>query len=113
MARVAGVNIPDRKHTVIALTEIYGIGNKRAEIICDSAGIDKTILVKNLSESDINIINKMINKLTIKEITDLICQNSKVSKKLVYKILLDLKKLFKSGLIRTITMRSYFFLLGL
>ena len=46
---------------------------------------------KNLSESDINIINKMINKLTIKEITDLICQNSKVSKKLVYNYCLKLK----------------------
>ncbi|MDC0166982.1 16S rRNA (cytidine(1402)-2'-O)-methyltransferase [Candidatus Pelagibacter sp.] len=46
---------------------------------------------KNLSESDINIINKMINKLTIKEITDLICQNSKVSKKIVYNYCLKLK----------------------
>tara|TARA_A100001015_G_scaffold296373_1_gene376570 strand:- start:13 stop:876 length:864 start_codon:yes stop_codon:yes gene_type:complete len=46
---------------------------------------------KNLSESDINIINKMINKFTIKEITDLICQNSEVSKKLVYNYCLKLK----------------------
>ena len=46
---------------------------------------------KNLNESDINIINKMIKKLTIKEITDLICQNSKVSKKLVYNYCLKLK----------------------
>ena len=46
---------------------------------------------KNLSESDINIINKMINKFTIKEITQLICQNSKVPKKLVYNYCLKLK----------------------
>ena len=46
---------------------------------------------KNLNESDINIINKMINKLTVKEITDLICQKSKVSKKLVYNYCLKLK----------------------
>ena len=46
---------------------------------------------KNLNESDINIINKMINKLSIKEITDIICQNSKVSKKLVYNYCLKLK----------------------
>ena len=46
---------------------------------------------KNLSESDINIINKMINKFTIKEITKLICQNSKVSKKLVYNYCLKIK----------------------
>ena len=46
---------------------------------------------KNLSESDISMINKMINKLTIKEITDLICRNSKISKKLVYDYCLKLK----------------------
>ncbi len=46
---------------------------------------------KNLSESDINKINKMINKLTIKEITDIICQDSKVSKKKVYNYCLKIK----------------------
>ena len=46
---------------------------------------------KNLSESDINIIKKVINKLTIKEITNLICQNNKVSKKLVYNYCLKIK----------------------
>ncbi len=46
---------------------------------------------KNLTESDMNIISKMINKLTIKEITDLISQNSKVSKKEIYKYCLKLK----------------------
>ena len=46
---------------------------------------------KNLSETDINKINIMINKLTIKEITDIICQNSEVSKKQVYNYCLKLK----------------------
>ena len=46
---------------------------------------------KNLTESDMNIISKMINKLTIKEITDLISQNSKVSKKKIYKYCLKVK----------------------
>ena len=53
------------KHTVIALTEIYGIGNKRAEIICDSAGIDKTILVKNLSESELEKIRNEVANFNI------------------------------------------------
>lgn len=26
MARIAGINIPEHKHTLIALTSIYGIG---------------------------------------------------------------------------------------
>ena len=29
MARIAGINIPEHKHTLIALTSIYGIGKKR------------------------------------------------------------------------------------
>ncbi|MFI3216961.1 MAG: 30S ribosomal protein S13, partial [Methylococcales bacterium] len=28
MARIAGINVPDHKHAVIALTAIYGIGRK-------------------------------------------------------------------------------------
>jgi len=39
MARVAGVNIPDRKHTVIALTAIYGIGRTRSHKICEATGM--------------------------------------------------------------------------
>ncbi len=44
-----------------------------------------------LDESDMNIINKMINKLTIKEITDIICQNKNVPKKEIYNYCLKLK----------------------
>ena len=36
-------------------------------------------------------INKMIDKLSIKEITDLISQNNKVSKKIIYNYCLKLK----------------------
>ena len=44
-----------------------------------------------LSESDKSNIEKMINKLSIKEITNLISQNSKVSKKKIYDYCLKLK----------------------
>ena len=46
---------------------------------------------KNLSESDMNIIKKMINKLSTKEITDIISQSSNVSKKQIYNYCLELK----------------------
>ena len=39
MARIAGINIPDHKHAVIALTAIYGIGKTRSKSICAAAGI--------------------------------------------------------------------------
>ena len=44
-----------------------------------------------LSESDKSIIKKMINKLSVKEITNFINQNSDVSKKEIYKYCLLLK----------------------
>ncbi|CAG0953225.1 partial 30S ribosomal protein S13, partial [Anaerolineae bacterium] len=34
MARIAGVDLPGRKHTWIALQYIYGIGPTRARMIC-------------------------------------------------------------------------------
>ena len=45
----------------------------------------------NLNESDKNNIKKMIKKLSIKDITDLISQNSNVSKKEIYNYCLKLK----------------------
>ena len=44
-----------------------------------------------LKESDKNNIQKMIKKLSIKDITDLISQNSNVPKKEIYKYCLKLK----------------------
>ena len=46
---------------------------------------------QKLSESDINLIKKMINKLSTKEITDLITGNKNISKKVVYNFCLKLK----------------------
>ena len=46
---------------------------------------------QKLSESDINLIKKMINKLSTKEITDLITNNKNISKKVVYNFCLKLK----------------------
>ncbi|WP_435162956.1 16S rRNA (cytidine(1402)-2'-O)-methyltransferase [Candidatus Pelagibacter bacterium nBUS_25] len=46
---------------------------------------------QELSESDMNIIRMMINKLTVKEITDIICQTKDISKKEIYNYCLKLK----------------------
>ncbi|MBW9134494.1 30S ribosomal protein S13, partial [Paraburkholderia ginsengiterrae] len=37
MARIAGINIPDHKHAVIALTSIYGVGKTRSKAILAAA----------------------------------------------------------------------------
>tara|TARA_B100002019_G_scaffold188371_1_gene162688 strand:+ start:401 stop:685 length:285 start_codon:yes stop_codon:yes gene_type:complete len=46
---------------------------------------------QKLSESDINLIKKMINKLSTKEIVDLISNNKNIPKKVVYNFCLKLK----------------------
>lgn len=42
MPRVAGINIPDRKHIVISLQSIFGIGKTIAKQICEKVGVDPT-----------------------------------------------------------------------
>ena len=59
-------------------------------VVISEKKIEKNYSQK-LSESDISIINKMINKLTIKEITEIISQNKDVSKKEIYNYCLKLK----------------------
>ena len=46
---------------------------------------------KKLSESDMNIIKKMIKKISIKEIIEIISQNKKISKKEIYNYCLKVK----------------------
>jgi small subunit ribosomal protein S13 len=65
MARIAGVNIPDKKHTVIALQAIYGIGPTRAKQICEGAKIDPTIQVRNLTEGQLDQLRAEITKITV------------------------------------------------
>ncbi len=59
-------------------------------VVISQKKIDKNVSQK-LSESDMNIIKKMINKFSIKEITDIINQSSNVSKKEIYNYCLKLK----------------------
>ena len=64
MARIAGVNIPDSKHAVIALTYIYGIGSTRARSICTAAGIDPATKIKDLTDEQIEQLRGEVAKLT-------------------------------------------------
>ena len=65
MARIAGVNIPDRKHTVIALQSIYGIGPTRAGKICDAAGIVKTRKIVELSEDEMERLRVEVGRYSV------------------------------------------------
>ena len=59
-------------------------------VVISEKKINKNISQK-LNESDKNIIKKMINKLSTKEITDILSQITNVSKKKIYNYCLELK----------------------
>jgi small subunit ribosomal protein S13 len=65
MARIAGINIPNQKHIWIALTSIYGIGRTRARGICDNAGIQPSVKVKDLTEAEVDKIRGEVAKFTV------------------------------------------------
>lgn len=60
MARIAGVNIPN-KQVEIALTYIYGIGHTKAKEICRKVQIEPHVRVNDLSESDVISIREEID----------------------------------------------------
>ncbi len=65
MARIAGINIPVNKHTVIALTSIYGIGPSRAREICTAANVDPTVKVRDLTDGDLEALRAEVGKYTV------------------------------------------------
>ena len=65
MARIAGINIPDHKHAVIALTAIYGIGKTRSKGICAAAGIAEDVKIRELSEEQIDKLRDEVGKFTV------------------------------------------------
>ena len=65
MARIAGVNIPNHQHAVIALTAIYGIGRPRAKAICVAAGVAPTAKVKDLSDADMDKLREQVAKFEV------------------------------------------------
>ncbi|MAV97737.1 30S ribosomal protein S13 [SAR86 cluster bacterium] len=65
MARVAGINIPDRKQTWISLTHIYGIGRTTALKICASTGINYDTKIEALNEEDIEKLRKAVSEFLV------------------------------------------------
>jgi len=65
MARIAGVNIPDRKHTVIALTSIYGVGLSRAQQICEAADVAQHRRIMDLTEEEVEKLRTEVAKFTV------------------------------------------------
>ena len=62
MARIAGVDIPGRKHIRIALTYIYGIGPKTAVDICTAAQIPQDKKADDLDENEVRRIREVLDQ---------------------------------------------------
>src|SRR3569623_1476054 len=65
MARIAGINIPVQKHTVIALTSIYGIGRTRVREFCLVVGIAPDVKSKELTEAQLESLRSEIGKMKV------------------------------------------------
>ncbi|SCA63556.1 30S ribosomal protein S13 [Chlamydiales bacterium SCGC AG-110-P3] len=60
MPRVIGVDIPDNKRLVIALTYIHGVGRHTSVKIIESLGLDPNMRARELTEADIGRLNSHV-----------------------------------------------------
>jgi small subunit ribosomal protein S13 len=65
MDRIAGVNIPDNKHTVISLTYIFGVGRTRAQSICAATGVNPAVKIKDLSDEQLELLRGEVGKFIV------------------------------------------------
>lgn len=86
MARIAGVDLPGRKRVAIGLTYIYGIGRTKSAEICAKAGLDESLRVDDLTDSQIRTLRELIQaeykvegelrgevRMNLKRLMDLSC----------------------------------------
>lgn len=86
MARISGVDIPDRKRGEISLTYIFGIGRSSAKKILDKAGVDIDKKVLDWTDEESGAVRAVIAgeykvegalksevQLSIKRLMDIAC----------------------------------------
>jgi small subunit ribosomal protein S13 len=60
MARIAGVDLPQRKQIWVGLTYIHGIGRASAYQILERTKVSPTVLVRDLTEDETRRIRQII-----------------------------------------------------
>jgi small subunit ribosomal protein S13 len=65
LARIAGVDLPRTKHSVIALTYIYGIGRTTSKNILDEVGIPHDKKITDLSDDEVSSIRSIIQNMKV------------------------------------------------
>lgn len=62
MPRIAGIDIPNQKRIIVALTYIYGIGDTLSKKILNEANIDYAKRAKDLTEEELGRIRVVFEK---------------------------------------------------
>ncbi len=62
MARIAGVEIPGKKHIGVALRYIYGIGPTLSQRILAQAGVNSEVKADDLTEGEVNRLREIIDR---------------------------------------------------
>src|ERR687885_2239899 len=62
MARIAGVDLPNKKRVEIGLTYIYGIGRSRSLSLCHRAGVDPDKRVAEMTEDETNRVRQILEE---------------------------------------------------
>ena len=65
MARIAGINIPTDKHIVIGLQSIFGIGQTRSKLICETLKLDPSTKVSELTEDQLESIRVAVSQYEV------------------------------------------------
>lgn len=65
MARIAGVDLPNEKRIEAALPYIYGVGPTLAKKILEECSIDPDSRAKNLTEEEINKLQRAIENYKV------------------------------------------------
>ena len=65
MARIAGINIPTDKHIVIGLQSIFGIGQTRSKLICETLKLEPSTKVSELTEDQLESIRVEVTKYEV------------------------------------------------
>jgi len=94
MARISGVDLPRRKHVVISLRYLYGIGPTKAREICAKTGIAPNKMTEELTDND------------VKKIRDLLEAEYKVEGDLRREVQMNIKRLMDLGCYRGLRHRK-------
>ena len=60
MARIAGVDLPGRKHISIALRYLYGIGPAKALEVCQKADVPTDKKTQDLSDAELRRVREVL-----------------------------------------------------